>query len=181
MKAIAIIGAKNRNGQTARALNALIDGMQSCGGTVERIFLPLLKIERCRQCEDSGWGKCIREGQCCIDDDFASVVEKAGKADAVIFANPVYYGDLSESLRAFLDRLRRTCIHEAGKKVVLGKRAIGIAVAGGGGGGYSCVRNMEEVLGTCGFNILDLIPARRQNLDNKCTVLKETGKWFASQ
>jgi len=99
----------------------------------------------------------------------------------VVFATPVYFGDLSESMRALLDRLRRTCMNEAGKDGISGKLAVGICVAGGGGGGApSCIVSLEKVLRTCGFDVVDLIPVRRQNLDMKLDVLRITGEWLAS-
>ena len=105
------------------------------GRKSEKIFLPKIKIERCRQCDDDGWGICRSKGRCTIDDDFASVVDKVRKTDAVVFATPVYFSDLSESLRAFLDRLRRITRHKDGQRGISAKPAIGICVAGGGGGG----------------------------------------------
>ena len=75
-----------------------------------------MTIERCRQCDDDGWGLCRREGRCIIEDDFAGLVDKIARADAVVFSTPVYFSDLSESMKAFLDRLRRTCIQETGPR-----------------------------------------------------------------
>ena len=84
-------------------------------------------------------------------------------------------------MRAFLDRLRRICMHEAGQTGILGKVAIGICVAGGSGGGApSCVVSLEKIVGRCGFDVVDLIPARRQNLEMKCSILKMTGEWLAT-
>ena len=182
MKALVISGSRSPEGQTARAAGAVMEGLKASGGQVEQVFLPQMKIERCRQCDEKGWGICRSEGRCVIEDDFASLVEKISAADAVIFATPVYFSDLSESLRAFLDRLRRTCMNPAGKEKVNGKRAIGVCVAGGGGGGAPmCCESLERVLRICGFDILDLIPVRRQNLDFKTSILRSTGQWLAKQ
>ena len=181
MKVLMISGSRNPDGQTARAAKALLEGLTDKGGKSESIFLPKIKIERCRQCEDDGWGICRSKGRCTIDDDFASVVDKVRKTDAVIFATPVYFSDLSESLRAFLDRLRRTTRHKDGQKGIGGKPAVGICVAGGGGGGVpACAVSLEKVLSTCGFDVIDMLPVRRQNLDMKLTVLRTTGKWLAT-
>ena len=180
MKAIAILGSRNRAGRTARAADALLKGLADQGGQIEKAFLPEMDIQRCRQCNDDGWGACRAEGRCVIDDDFAGLVEKIRSADAVVFANPVYFSDLSESLRAFLDRLRRTSRHQAGKEGLEGKPAVGICVAGGGGGGApACTVSLEKVLGTCGFAVVDMIPVRRQNLELKLAVLEITGKLLA--
>ena len=86
MKTIILSGSRNPDGQTARAANALLQGFVGQG---EQIFLPQLNIERCRQCDERGWGICRTEGKCVIEDDFASLVGKIREAAAVIFATPV--------------------------------------------------------------------------------------------
>ncbi len=112
-----------------------------------------------------------------IEDDLHKLIEKIKGADLIVFATPVYFGDLSESMRAFLDRLRRTCMNQNGKEKVAGKKAIGICVAGGGGGGApSCAVSLERVLGTCGFDLFDIIPVRRQNIEMKVGILEFTDR-----
>lgn len=180
MKLLVISGSRNPKGQTASAGDALIAGVKDAGGSGEQVFLAQMSIESCRQCGDNGWGGCRTDGKCVISDDFAALVDRIAAADAVAFATPVYYGDLSESLRAFLDRLRRTCTHENGKAKVADKKSVGICVAGGGGGGAPfCVYSLEKVLSICGFDVVDMIPARRQNLEMKRDVLRIVGKWMA--
>jgi len=182
MRIAAIVGTRSEKGQTGRAAKAFVAGAAGAGAKVEEFYLPKMKIERCRQCEDNGWGKCRSDGYCVIEDDFAGLVEKIRGADGAVFANPVYFSDLSESLRAFLDRLRRITRHDAGKAGITDKPAVGISVAGGGGGGApACTVSLEKVLSTCGFDVVDMIPARRQNLEMKLDVLKATGKWFAGK
>jgi multimeric flavodoxin WrbA len=180
MKLLVVLGSRNAKGQTAQAADALIAGAMAKGWEAERVFLPKLHLERCRQCEDNGWGTCRSEGACVIEDDFATVSANVRSADAVVFATPVYFGDLSESMRAYTDRLRRVCRHDDGKKGITGKQAIGVCVAGGGGGGAPrCAVSLEGVLRTCGFNVVDMVPVRRQNLDMKRQVLDITGRWLA--
>ncbi len=176
MNVLIISGSRNPEGQTARAAKALLAGVESAGAQGELVFLPPLTIERCRQCEDSGWGLCRAEGRCVIEDDLAPLVERIQAADAVAFATPVYFSDLSESLRAFLDRLRRISRGPGGKEGLEGKPAVGICVAGGGGGGApNCTVSLKKVLSTIGFDVVDMVPARRQNLDMKVEVLKTVG------
>lgn len=177
MKIFAVSGSRNPEGQTARALDALVEGVVSCGGSAEKVFLPQLNVQRCRQCEANGWGICRSEGACVIEDDFAGLVAMLRDADVAVFATPVYFSDLSESLRAFLDRLRRVCMNEEGRNGIKGKKAIGICVAGGSGGGApNCAANLDGILTRCGFTEVDIVPIRRQNIDTKCFALQETGK-----
>ena len=181
MRLLAIAGCRNRDGKTARAMGALLQGVPQDSSETETVFLPELKVDRCHQCEDDGWGRCRTEGLCEVTDDFSGLVDRVKEADALAFATPVFFGDLSESLRAFLERLRRTCSHEVGKQGLSDKPAVGICVAGGGGGGApSCTVSLEKVLSGCGFDVVDMIPVRKQNLDLKQTVLKATGQWLAA-
>jgi NAD(P)H-dependent FMN reductase len=187
MQVLILSGSRNRKGQTARAIKALRKGIAGGKGKSEVIFLTELNLERCRQCEADGWGICRREGRCIIEDDFAALAEKVKAADVLVFANPVYFGDLSESMRTFLDRFRRTRFKPGaapppGFGMTGGTPAIGICYAGGSGNGtISCAFFLERILQTCGFDIVDMIPVRRQNIDNKIPMLEITGKWLATR
>ncbi len=44
-----------------------------------------------------------------------------------------------------------------------------------------CCVSLERVLQTCGFDVVDMIPVRRQNFEHKLAVLELTGKWLASK
>ena len=180
MRTIVISGSRNEEGRTARVAGALLDGMTAAGAEGEVVFLPALTVERCRQCDADGWGLCRAEGRCVIEDDFAGLVRRIGEADVVVFATPVYFSDLSESLRTFLDRLRRTARHENGRQALDGKPAVGICVAGGGGGATACAGILQKTLAMCGLDVQDMIPVRRQNLTLKLEVLRSTGRWLAS-
>jgi len=177
MKAIIISGSRNPEGQTARAANAFLNGFVEGGGEGEIVFLPTLKIERCRQCENSGWGICISGGKCIIDDDFASVSEKILTADIVAFANPVYFADLSESLRAFLDRFRRVRWPVISNHTHKDIPVVLICVAGGGGGGSpESLEILARIVTRAGFQIEAQVPARRQTLEKNSADLYVIGK-----
>ena len=180
MNALIVLGSRNPQGQTARTAGALASGLEQAGAVVERVFLTELSIERCRQCDARGWGDCREKGVCVIDDDMAGLAGRMRAADRIAFATPVYFSDLSESMRAYLDRLRRIMRHQDGRDGLAGKPALGICVAGGGGGGApACALSLEKILTTAGLNVVDMIPVRRQNLEHKLDVLRLTGAWFA--
>ncbi len=182
MHALVLIGSRNHEGRTARAANALIEGIREAGGTAEPVYLLEANINMCIQRGQDGFGQCLDKGVCALDDGFGPLVEKVRSADVVVFATPVYWGDLSEIIRAFIDRLRRICLHEDGKKGIKGKAAFGICVAGGGGGGStSSANSLSRVLGHCDFDILDVVPCRKQNIEMKLEVLKVTGRWLATR
>jgi len=181
MNVLILSGSRNPDGQTASALKALADGVQSKGGTVDIVWLPELNLERCRQCELDGWGDCRVKGTCIIEDDFAGLTDRCAAADVVVFATPVYFGDLAESLRGFTDRLRRITRYESVAAKFQGKRALAVCVAGGrGGGSQHCGMQIDKILGAMGFDLIDTVLCRRQNLDLKLGVLRLTGEWLAS-
>jgi multimeric flavodoxin WrbA len=190
MKVIAISGSRNRQGKTAQIVNAVLKGVETGGGQSESIFLTECKLENCRQCNPEGWGICRTENRCIIEDDFASIVEKINTVEAVIFASPTYFADLSESMKTFLDRLRRVSFRKTlqrprlpgGFPATPGKPAIGICFAGGSGNGsVSALFNLERVLQTCGFESTDMISVRRQNLDIKLPMLEKAGEWLVNR
>lgn len=189
MQILVLSGSRNRQGKTAQAIGAICKGVEKAGGKTETIFLPEKKLERCRQCNPDGWGICRIEHRCIIEDDFAFIVEKVKTADIVVFANPVYFFDLSESIRAFLNRLCRIRLMVGGippmpghPPATSGTPAVGICYAGGSGfGTVNALANLERILQTCRFDIVDMISVRRQNLEVKMPMLELTGQWLATK
>jgi NAD(P)H-dependent FMN reductase len=195
MQLLVISGSRNHEGQTARAIKAICKGYSKAGGKTECVFLPDFKLERCRQCDIDGWGPCKRTLRCVIKDDFPALLKKIDAADVVVFANPVYFGDLTESMRTFLERLRRisfSIVPRPGGVLLnpskrtpafhLGIPAIGLCLSGGGGGGApSCCPILENIMQRCGFDVVDMIPMRRQNIEFKIEILEITGKWLATK
>jgi NAD(P)H-dependent FMN reductase len=134
---------------------------------------------------------CLTEERCIIEDDFAPIIEKVEASDLIVFATPVYFHDLSESMKGFLDRLRRIGFPKIlrlpgpvgpGLIPAGGIPAIGVCYAGGSGNGTtSCCLNLERILQTCGFDVVDMIPVRRQNLEMKLALLERVGAWLTTK
>jgi NAD(P)H-dependent FMN reductase len=192
MRIAALCGSRNRQGGTARALEAVLRGVSKAGGQWDSLFLTEHNLERCRQCNQDGWGVCLTEERCIIEDEFASIVQGINIADLIVFATPVYFHDLGESMKGFLDRLRRIDFPKILRlpgPVVPGQipngqgiPAIGVCYAGGSGTGTtSCCLNLERTLQTCGFDVVDMIPVRRQNLEMKLPLLEHVGAWLATK
>jgi len=178
MKVVAVQSSPNLDGLTSGLVQAVLRGLEARGGETELIHLNKLDIKPCIAC-DNGWGKCRKEGICILEDDFQKLREKISKSDALIFATPVYWHDLSESAKIFLDRLRRC---ETGRdfKTFTGKKAIGIASAGGSGrGAVRALYNLEDYIRRLGFDIFDLVPVTRFSKDHKLEMLERAGKRLA--
>ena len=117
-----------------------------------------------------------------MQDDFQGLREKINEADALVFSTPVYFGDLSESAKRFLDRWRRCEFSNREASPLRGKLAVGIAAAGGSGGGaVTALHNLENYLWWLQFTVFDLDPVTRRSKDHKLDMLKAAGKRLTTQ
>ena len=181
MRIIAVQSSPNEDGLTCLLAMAVLEGAESAGAETELIHLNKLNIESCKA-HNRGWGTCRSEGKCMIKDDFQNLREKINQADALVFSTPVYFGDLSESAKRFLDRWRRCETYNREASPLRGKPAIGIAAAGGSGGGaVNALHNLETYLRRLQFTIFDLVPVTRMSKDHKLDMLRSAGRRLASQ
>ena len=160
---------------TATTAKQLLKGAESKGHQVELIHLNDHVIKKCKAC-DGGWGQCRREGTCILEDEFQAIREKIDGSDALVFATPVYWHDLSESAKTFLDRLRRVETYSGFEKYK-NKLSVGIASAGGSGNGAArALYLLEEYLKRLGFKTFDLVTITQFNKGHKLPMLEEAGK-----
>ena len=173
MKLLAVQSSPNKDGLTASLATAVMKGYEKAGGEAELIHLNHVDIKPCIAC-DGGWGQC-REGDCILEDDFETIRNKIKEADVFVFSTPVYWHDLSESAKRFLDRLRRVETR-SGRNTCKDKKAIGIASAGGSGyGSVKALGNLEDYLRRVGFEVFDLVPVTRFTKDHKKPMLEKVG------
>jgi len=153
----------------------------------EVINLSKMNLAKCKMC-DGGWGVCFYEHYCAFGDKdgFSDLQKKVQKADAFIYITPVYWGEMSEELKLFMDKLRRceaTKQWDSREEEVSfhkGKPSILVAVAGGGGGGCpSAFLHMERAIGAMGGDdwpkehagLFDFIAVNRWNKEYKLDAL----------
>jgi multimeric flavodoxin WrbA len=180
LKVIAIQSSPNLDGLTSSLAQSVLKGVRAEGGTTELIHLNEHNLKHCIACEN-GWGICRTDGICILEDDFESIREKMADYDAFVFATPVYFGDLSESAKVFFDRLRRV---ERGKDFgsFKGKKTVGIASAGGSGGGaVRALYALENYLRRLGFDVFDLVSVTKFSKDHKLEMLERAGRRLASE
>lgn len=178
-KVVIVWSSPNTDGLTATAKNQLIKGIEREGAVVEEIHLNKCKLEHCRAC-GNGWGACRVNGKCAIQDDFQAVYDSLVAADGIIFVSAVYWSDLTEQFKAFIDRLRRC---EATKNHFLAnKRCVLVACAGGTGRGtIECLGNMELALTHMGMRAYDRIPVNRYNTPYVMPALEEAGATYVER
>lgn len=177
MKILAIQTSPNHDGLTAETARRVMKGAEKAGHKTELINLNDNIIKKCKACE-RGWGQCRRVGTCILEDDFAVIIDKILEADALVFSTPVYWWDISESAKTFLDRMRRIETFY-GFNRYNDKPYIGIACAGGSGNGAArALYLLEEYLKRIGFKNYDLVNVTQANRPHKLSMLEEAGKTF---
>lgn len=176
MKILVFSSSPNTDGLTAACAQAALQGFQQSGYQAEHIRLNDLKIGNCSACND-GWGTCRQDHVCEVLDDFQSLHQRAIQADAYSFITPVYWGDLSESMKAFTDRLRRceaTRGHESG---FTNKPVLIVAAAGGSGNGMiTCLASLERWIQHVNARKWDFIPVNRWNREYKLQTIRAAAK-----
>lgn len=173
MKLLVITASPNKDGLTAACSSAAIAGIRAAGGSADELCLNDLAIGKCQAC-DNGWGTCHAEHHCQIEDDFQAVHAQAIKADALVLVTPVYWGEMSESAKAFTDRLRRCeATYPRGESALSGKPVIAVAAAGGSGGGMiTCLASMERWIQHTSARVYDLIPVNRWSREYKLASIR---------
>jgi len=146
--------------------------MLQIGGSAEEIRLNDLQIGRCQAC-DNGWGKCLNDHECQTQDDFQSLHARVRQADAYVIVTPVYWGEPSESAKAFLDRLRRCEASREDESSLFGKPVICVAAAGGSGNGtITCLLSMERWAQQVRARVFDLLPVNRWSREYKLAAIR---------
>jgi multimeric flavodoxin WrbA len=115
-------------------------------------------------------------------DDFQALHEQVLKADGLVLVSPVYWGEMSESAKAFTDRLRR-CEASSGKASRLaGKPVLAVAAAGGTGGGMvTCLQSMERWIQHVQARTFDLIPVNRWSREYKLETIRAAAAALAKE
>lgn len=182
MKKIAIFtSSPNQDGLTAACGKAAKKGIESAGIEVNYIRLNDLDLKKCRAC-DRGWGQCRDIHKCIIEDDFTKIQEQIQNIEACILITPVYYGEMSESAKTFFDRLRRCEATKDQKSFIQDKLIMGVAAAGGSGGGtLNCLSAIKNLFNHMGAKKHDLIGITQRNREYKIDTIRKAAEKLAEK
>jgi len=179
MNVLIISASPNTDGLTAACAAAAAQGVAAAGGQAEEVRLNDLDVGLCHAC-GNGWGACRSEHDCQVLDDFQALHERVRQADAYILVSPVYFGELSESAKAFADRLRRCEATRGDASSLANKPVVVVAAAGGGGGGaITCLLSAERWVQHVRARVFDLIPITRWTRTHKLTTIQEAARAMA--
>jgi multimeric flavodoxin WrbA len=176
MNVLVISSSPNKDGLTAACAAAAVEGVHLEGGEAEEVRLNDLDVGMCQAC-DNGWGTCLNEHECEQQDDFQSLHARVRRADAYVLVTPVYWGEMSESAKAFTDRLRRCEAPRREESSLANKPVIAVAAAGGSGGGMiTCLASMERWIQHVRARTFDLIPVNRWSREYKLAAIREAAR-----
>jgi len=180
MKICILSGNPKKEGLCQSIIDATKLGAVDGGAEVDEIRLCDYKLIRCQVCGD-GWGPCREENYCIYgkDDGFDEIKARVQSSDAIILATPVYWGETSEALKSFIDRLRRCEFN--GNDTLRNKQILLIASAGGTGNGLlTALEQMDRFCRHTGALIFDYIGVNRWNRDYKQLAAKTAAHAMAN-
>lgn len=110
MKNILILnGATRINGNTAKLLNAFIDGAESKGHHIDKFDLQTMNIHDCIGCSGCKKPQEGRDNPCIQNDDMKKIYSVFAKSDVIVLASPVYFFSITGILKTAVDRLYAVC------------------------------------------------------------------------
>ena len=186
MNYLIVSGNPKKDGLCHSITEAAREGAEAAGAHVE--ILTVEKLERCHVC-GNGWGTCLEKYGCAFGNDGFSEAQKAvASADMLCIVTPVYWGEMAESLKCFLDRLRR-CESALPRKpprppeqkpALAGKQVLLVASPGGSGNGMiPCLDQMDRFCRHTGAVIFDYIGVNRWNNDYKRSAVYSAARAMA--
>ncbi len=94
------MGSPNINGNTAKLVNAILDGAAEKGAEKVIYNLTSLNIKGCDACF-----RCQESGCCAIDDDMQELYHEIQTADTIVLGSPVYMWQMTAQTKLLIDRL----------------------------------------------------------------------------
>lgn len=100
MKIVTLLGSPRSKGLSATIANRFTETAATLGAETRTFELNRLSYRGCQGCY-----ACKKTlDHCGLKDDLTEVLVAVQEADTVVFATPVYYGDITAQLKGFMDR-----------------------------------------------------------------------------
>lgn len=100
MKIVTLLGSPRRGSNSAKIASRFLETAAGLGAKTRSFVLNDLIYRGCQGCYAC---KTSLE-HCVLKDDLAEVLAAVAEADLVVMATPVYYGDITSQIKAFMDR-----------------------------------------------------------------------------
>ena len=148
MKILALSASPHLSGNSAHLVDQLLAAASEAGAQTERVDVNTLQIRGCQ-----GDFACKKTGRCIQQDDMQALYDKIDRADAVVFASPVYMGDVNAQLKTVQDRLFQYLNMDLSSRIQPPKRSVFIATQANPDGRLFLgqLEAFPKVLGVLGF------------------------------
>lgn len=167
METITICGSPRKNGNTdviLREFDKQLSIAEIPKYKNKYFNVAKMNIKPCRSCL-----KCAKKGRCVLNDDFEKVARKMLESDLIIIGSPVYFSDVSASVKAFIDRTF-SLWHN---KKLKGKKVILVATCAESGTGHT-IDTMRHWVGDQEMQIFATVEGTSEQkgrvLDNEMTL-----------
>ncbi len=102
MKVVAFNGSARKGGNTSILLRVACDELERAGVETEMVDLSGKELRGCIACM-----KCFdrKDGHCAVtNDELNACIDRIMEADGVLLGSPVYFADVSATLKALMER-----------------------------------------------------------------------------
>ncbi len=100
MNIVMLLGSPRPKGNSTAIAKHFGSIAEERGASVQTFALNKLKYRGCQACMTCK----TKLERCVLKDDMIAVLDAIREADVLVLASPVYYGDISSQLKAFVDR-----------------------------------------------------------------------------
>ncbi len=100
MKITCVLGSPRQNGNSTLMARAFLDTAAGLGADITLYTLNDMTVRGCQGCMACK----TTIDHCVIRDDLTQVLESLASTDVLLLASPIYYGNVSSQLKAFIDR-----------------------------------------------------------------------------
>ena len=104
MKVLALNGSARKDWNTAKMLQAALEGAKDAGAEVKMVDLFDLNYKGCHGCAACKLLGGKYYGACAQQDDLTEILEEAKNADVLLLGSPIYFGDVTGMVRNFIER-----------------------------------------------------------------------------
>jgi multimeric flavodoxin WrbA len=160
MKVLAILGSARNNGNSSKALESCIKGIEGNDAEIEIVKLGKLNLVKhcigCDGCKKNQKKICIQK------DDLVEIINKVREADSIIKAAPIYYFGFNSLTKAFIDRTFYSSVDIDNGFNLLANKRFGLIITYGDAdvyksGATNAISNFKDVRNYVGFKIEDII------------------------
>jgi multimeric flavodoxin WrbA len=158
-KIIIVKGSPRKSGNSAILAEQVAAGAQAAGAEVESFYLHGLDIQPCDACEACQGAADL---DCIIDDDMQTLYPKIRQADAIVYASPIYWFNLSAQMKLFIDRCYSLGGEDYAQDHALAGKRVGIVLTYGdddplGSGVINAVRTFQDMFNYIPAEIVGIV------------------------